>query len=223
MEHAERTFAEHVAQRLKALDTNAFAFERANGLPSDAIRSILRGEKKSGTTLNKAREICDALGLEFYIGPPRDTGTIHAVEIEGGDFAAIPRLKAELSAGDGTFDNHNSISELIAFRLDWLARLGVSPGNCCLVTVRGDSMRPNLHSGDLALIDTARTNMRNGHVYAFNDIDGQTRVKRLERPEGETLLLRSDNPEFSTEIRRGVDMNRISILGQVVWSGHTWK
>lgn len=184
-----------------------------------AIQSIKKG---SSPSIERIAAIASALNLDLYLGPPRDVGTIHQVEIEGDDFAAIPRLHAEMSAGAGAIDNHNDVSELIAFRRDWLSRLGVSAGNACLVTVRGDSMRPSLHEGDLALIDTGRTLMRNNRVYAFNDIDGQTRVKRLERPDESALLLRSDNPDFVTELRRGDDMNRISILGEVVWSGHTW-
>ena len=39
-----------------------------NGLPRDAIRSVLRGHPPS---VERARKIAEALGLEFYIGPPR--------------------------------------------------------------------------------------------------------------------------------------------------------
>ena len=40
-----------------------------HNLPQDAIRSILEGHTPR---LDRAAEICRALGLEFYIGPPRD-------------------------------------------------------------------------------------------------------------------------------------------------------
>ena len=42
--------------------------ERA-GLPRDAFRTILRGVDPG---LSRVADICDALGLELYIGPPRD-------------------------------------------------------------------------------------------------------------------------------------------------------
>jgi hypothetical protein len=77
MESAEKSFAQHVEKRLNALKTNAFAVERSHGLPEDAVRSVLRGLKKSGTTLNNAQAICDALGLDFYIGPPRQPPVTH--------------------------------------------------------------------------------------------------------------------------------------------------
>ncbi|MCY4029233.1 MAG: hypothetical protein OXH75_23305, partial [Acidobacteria bacterium] len=40
-----------------------------SGLPQDAIRSVLNGHVPR---LNRVEQICRALGLEFYIGPPRD-------------------------------------------------------------------------------------------------------------------------------------------------------
>lgn len=100
MEHAENILANEVEQRLKALNTNAFAVERAHDLPADAVRSILRGGKKSGTTLNRAQDVCRALGLEFYIGPPRDHGT-QPPDADPAGLAHLPLHEALLAAGDG--------------------------------------------------------------------------------------------------------------------------
>lgn len=210
-----------VEQRLKALGTNAFAVEKAAGLPADAVRSILRGGKKSGTTINRAREVCEALGLELYIGPPRVSGPIETVNIGNEDYAPIPRLDARASAGPGTENTNAQVIEKLAFRRDWLARMGVDASRAVLVSVKGDSMAPGLQDGDLALIDRRRQEVRSGNVYALTDTDGSTRVKRIDLlPEG--LILRSDAPQYPTEFRAPGDANRVQIIGQVVWSGHTW-
>lgn len=37
------------------------------------VRSVLAGRASKGSTIQK---ICDAIGLEFYIGPPRE-GSVH--------------------------------------------------------------------------------------------------------------------------------------------------
>lgn len=71
MKTAEEALQEAVAERVEALGSNPFALEQKFGLPEDAIRSILRGKKKAGTALNKAQVVCAALGLELYVGPPR--------------------------------------------------------------------------------------------------------------------------------------------------------
>ncbi|WP_306152321.1 hypothetical protein [Roseovarius sp. MMSF_3281] len=36
------------------------------------------------------------------------------------------------------------------------------------------------------------------------------------------IVLTSDNPDHPTDIRRGEEMNRMKVLGEVVWSGHAW-
>lgn len=223
MEHAEKTLAEQVSRRLEALGTNAFAVERAHGLPSDAIRSILRGEKKSGTTLNKAREVCDALDLEFYIGPRRDLSVPPpALEIDGDDFATIRRVSAEASAGAGAVNGDVEVVGALAFRRDWLRERGVKPARALLVTVTGDSMSPRIEKGDLVLLDLDRTQVANGEPHVFVDIDGDTRLKRLHRLGRNTLAIVSDNPAYLPELRHGVDAERVKVLGRVVWSGHNW-
>ena len=222
MEQIDSTFPSLVKERLKALKTNAFAAEAAAGLPQDAIRNVIRSDqKKAGPTLTRVREICEALNLELYIGPRRDTGPVEITEIDGEQFAPIRRFDAELSAGNGAENGADHVSEMLAFRRDWLTRLGVSPAHACLVKVRGESMQPTLHDGDLVLIDQSKTKVRSGRIYAFND-GGHSKVKRLDCMEDHTLIIRSDNPQFPLDIRKGEDANALKIIGEVVWSGHTF-
>lgn len=205
---------------MKALGTNPFALEQLHGLPEDAVRSILSGSKKLGTALNRAQAVCDALGLELYIGPPRDPGSTMTAEVGGDDFAAIPRYDAELSAGDGVANETDLPAGAIAFRRDWLSRANISPGHAMVVGVRGDSMFPTLADGDLVLIDRRRQSPRDRRIYALIGPDGEARVKRVERLPN-ALLLHSDNVDFPTELISAADANRVRILGEVAWWGHT--
>lgn len=223
MEHEEFAFSELVAERLKELGTTAFAVEKANGLPPDAVRNVLRGAKKSGTPLNRAREVCDALGLELYFGPKRDLSVPPpALDIDGEDFATIKRVSAEASAGSGALNGDVEVVGSLAFRRDWLRERGVKPERALLVTVTGDSMSPRIEKGDLVLLDLDRTQVANGEPHVFVDIDGDTRLKRLHRLGRSTLAIVSDNPAYLPELRHGVDAERVKVLGRVVWSGHNW-
>lgn len=65
--------------------------------------------------------------------------------------------------------------------------------------------------------------MASSRVYAFDDRDGETRIKRPDRPGKGILVLRSDNPDHAVELRRGPDLNRLKIIGEGVRSGHTWR
>ena len=62
-------FAALVRQRLNEAGVSQHRAALAHGLPADAIRSVLRGHPPG---LERTAKICEALGLEFYIGPPRD-------------------------------------------------------------------------------------------------------------------------------------------------------
>jgi SOS-response transcriptional repressor LexA len=182
------------------------------------IRDIRSGVIPSADRLEVLFEY---LGLEFYFGPRRETAPVEHTFVDGFDFAAIPLYDARLAAGPGSNNEGVELVEMLAFRTNWLRELDVSPSNAVLVKVTGDSMEPNLHSGDLVLIDRGRRQVKSGRVYAFTE--GQdARVKRIERVDADTLALRSDNPLHPLELRRGGDINMVKVIGQVVWSGHVW-
>ena len=193
-------------------------YARKLNIPVGVLRSI---QAERDTPYSSLKALSHALGLEFYIGPKRDAGPIEIAEIDGEEFAPVRRFSAELSAGNGAENGEAHVSEMLAFRRDWLTRLGVSPSNACLVKVRGESMQPTLHDGDLVLIDQSKTAIRSGRIYAFND-GGHSKVKRLDCMDDHTLIIRSDNPQFPLDIRKGEDANALKVIGEVVWSGHTF-
>jgi len=142
--------------------------------------------------------------------------------IEGKDYAAIPRFDVELAAGDGRFNDEGEPIEHLAFSCAWLKRMGVAAGKAVLLKLRGNSMEPTLHDGDLVLIDRRRARIRDRRIYAFVEPGGEARVKRLECA-GDQLLIRSDNPDCSTELRGKDEAVRIEVIGEVLWSGHVLK
>ncbi|SEQ58984.1 Peptidase S24-like [Loktanella sp. DSM 29012] len=83
-------------------------------------------------------------------------------------------------------------------------------------------MRPTLSDGDLVLVDERQITLRDRSVYAFVDVTGDARIKRLERLDDQ-LLIRSDNPDHAIEIRKPSEANLIRLIGKVVWSGHSWR
>ncbi|MCY3843298.1 MAG: helix-turn-helix transcriptional regulator [Acidobacteria bacterium] len=70
--------AEAVRRRLAERGQSQYRAAVNSGLPQDAIRSVLNGHVPR---LNRVEQICRALGLELYIGPPRDV----QVEADGAE------------------------------------------------------------------------------------------------------------------------------------------
>ena len=67
-------FAGTVRRRLVETRQSKHRAAVDGGLPQDAIRSVLKGHRPR---LDRVEQICDALGLELYIGPWRQIG-IHS-------------------------------------------------------------------------------------------------------------------------------------------------
>ena len=62
-------FTETIRRRLAETGQSQYRAAVKGGLPQDAIRAVLSGHVPR---LNRVEQICRALGLELYIGPPRD-------------------------------------------------------------------------------------------------------------------------------------------------------
>ena len=61
-------FSALIKRRLQETKQSQHRVALEHGLSPDAIRSVLRGHTPK---LDRVGDICSALGLEFYIGPPR--------------------------------------------------------------------------------------------------------------------------------------------------------
>lgn len=217
------------ALRTKGL-SDAAASKLAVGHPSliKNLRMPREGEKRYN--LPALQKLAQVLDLEFYFGPPRDTGPVEQVILDGRDFAHIPLHQASLAAGDGAANEDEEVVDHLAFRRSWLKRIGVSASNAVLARARGDSMLPGIHCGDMVLIDRSKREVpvrprrpedtRPAPIYALLDGTG-ARVKRIERPEPDLVMLLSDNPSFPPEVLTGTKVAALNIIGKVMWWGHT--
>lgn len=177
-------------------------------------------------SFSSAEAVAKALGLDLGFGvvetlspPPEPDTTL---------FAQVPLHSAFLAAGNGHANQSEEVIEYLAFRRDWLRRLSVAPSNAVLARAAGDSMQPCVWDGDVVLIDRSKTDVPvrppsgkrgRGPIYALLD-DGLARLKRIERPEEGQVILLSDNPEYGPEFAK---IENLSIIGKVLWWGHTNK
>ena len=226
-------FAEQILLRLTELGLNVNQAEAQAGFPQGYIRGVVRDDTKRATpSIDKAEAIARSLGLEFYLGPIRD-GTASQPSADMNEFFQVPRIDASVSAGIG-FPNHaEAIAGSIAFRRDWLKRIGVPPSAAVVATVSGESMMPTISPGDLLLINTSdklpvsRTNRKVAFdkkfkrpIYAFVDDEG-ARVKRVIGDGDGGFLLTSDNQDYPPQRIAKQNAGSLSIIGRVAWWGHT--
>ena len=81
MKSAHAGFVAAIRERLDARKLSARAAASQAGLPERSVQGVLEGHVPS---IDRAAEICHALGLEFYVGPARGRG-------RGGGELAAPR------------------------------------------------------------------------------------------------------------------------------------
>jgi hypothetical protein len=216
VDHAEEILKALVAQRLKALNTNAYAVEVAAGLPEDTVRAILRGQKKSGTTLNKARAVCEALDLEFYIGPKREVAKPTPLRVISNldpeydaptGFVVIPWHDAR--PGDG--------SAPVAFSRAWLSKNKLVPD--FLQAIRPDRISvPGPRPSDtVALLDTRTADRKGADLWCYRDA-GKTAVGRITF-KGSLAAIHPVERDGEVRILESASAFALGLIGRVVWLG----
>lgn len=129
------------------------------------------------------------------------------------DFAELNvRGEVGLSCGYGTVVYDDNITGKCKVPRQTLRNYGANVSSTEIVYAQGDSMSPEIKSGDALLVDTSQTNIIDGVIYAFN-YDGQPMCKRLQKI-GKEITAISSNPMFKTFT---IDFTcQFNIIGRVV-------
>jgi len=186
------------------------------------IRDIRAGKVPSADRLEA---LFDFLDLEFYFGPKRTVEPERVLTIDSEQFAPVRVYSAEASAGDGVLNPEEDRIGTLAFKREWLNRIGLNPKMASILRIKGDSMEPTIKHGAIVLVDEQKKDPVGNHIYAFIE-DDELRVKRLDligSGKNKVLTVSSDNPDYQPEVRINSDINRLSIKGRVVWTGYDLK
>ncbi|MBN1850053.1 MAG: helix-turn-helix domain-containing protein [Deltaproteobacteria bacterium] len=127
---------------------------------------------------------------------------------------SVPKVKARLCAGDGSFETNPGVTNQYLFQGEWLKRKG-QVNKMVLMDIFGNSMEPELKNGDTVLVDASQKDILAGLLYAVG-IDDTIMVKRIEKHPGK-LVLRSDNKDYAPIMLDGKHMNGVRIIGKVIW------
>lgn len=132
------------------------------------------------------------------------------------EYSLVPRYDVEVSAGHGSFlENDEKPYESMAFRKQWVKRMGLIVDKLAVVTARGDSMEPTVADGDVLLVDLSQRGIIDGAIHVLRN-NGDVLVKRLQRGFGDQVIVSSDNKTYR-ELETTVDV--LNVVGRVVWRG----
>ena len=127
----------------------------------------------------------------------------------------IPKYRATLSGGGGSFETTAEVLESCPFGERWLRKRG-TPSCLVLFDVVGDSMSPMICTGDTVMVDRSRKGddgLFKGGIFAFREGD-TIKVKRL-FTQGGTVCVHSDNQAEAVDYQ--ADLTSFEVIGEVVW------
>ncbi len=158
------------------------------------------------------------LSEHFHLDPSwlkaETTGDINPPAVTRDAITVIPRVKARLHAGGGSFETSPDIDSFYAFSRAWLRRKG-NPRQMVLMDIIGDSMSPVIEEGDTVLVDQSCREIYAGGIYAIG-IDDTVMIKRIEKNPRHLVLI-SANSTYAPVYMQKEEINRIRIIGRVIW------
>ena len=164
------------------------------------------------TTVAKLAEILDTTA-DYLLGlfDPADEGQTEERFFGSYVYSLIPVI-GTVKAGYGA----------LAFEEDYgreYARVK-DPSNYFYLVVRGDSMEPRIHDGDLALVHKQDT-LENGDLGVLIYGEGEGTLKRYVR-RGNAVVLQPFNPDYEELVLRGEELEQLHVVGKVIKTVTQW-
>lgn len=223
-------FSENISNFRASIGLSRAAFGEALGVKPDKIKHIETGfQRADHEFLASLREKFGVDLNEMING--NVSGLASRAQSEGAIFShastaftPIPQYKIEASAGHGSLVQDKAHDSTYAYSRAFLERRGLKPDKLAVISVRGDSMAPDLYDGDKILVDCASVDpgqIKDGQIYVVT-VDGALYVKRIQHLPQHRLVLSSSNPVYQPIVVEAADMNSVRLIGRVVSSSHEW-
>jgi phage repressor protein C with HTH and peptisase S24 domain len=189
--------------------------ERATGIGTQSGLAEAVGVHRSAVSRAKRRGVMPEAWLRILARKyGLDRCWIEKGEDIHEELHRVPKVRARLDAGGGSFEVDSDVEGHYAFRRQWLRSKG-QPDQMVLMEVTGDSMEPVLCDGDTVLIDQSQRRVFAGGIYAVG-VQDTILVKRVEKHPYRLALI-SANPGYSPIYLMGDEIDTVRIIGRVVW------
>ena len=224
-----------IRESLGRSGVGARKLESKLGLRPWSLRGILDSRRPQVPSVDRAFEICKALGLEFYIGPrrtpaspqpsvqredPPDWVALIRSEIRQilrpenasllDDLVGVPHLRTVIGSGTDHLDPGEILR--VPFNKSWLVRNGVDPAHCYMVRVQGEAMAPTLPDGCLVLVSPGWKDRENDRIYLVRSHKGLIARRVKKGPNGSRAMV-ADNPALDDHLWPPDE----DVLGELVW------
>ncbi|QYK02766.1 XRE family transcriptional regulator [Shewanella psychrotolerans] len=221
--NGKETFAERLEIAIGSTSVRAFA--NAIDISEGALRKYLKGVSlpqidKAILMAKQANVSLDWLLTGEEALPVTDSGSNNAIAISefNEEFVLIPGYHVAVSTGHGKLCPDEQIKRHLAFRSKWLKFRGFEADSLAVVFASGDSMEPTIHGNNTLLVNTADTKLTDGSIFVLRFGD-ELYAKRLQKRFDGDILLISDNKEYEDQVVKANEIEKLHIIGKVVWIG----
>ncbi|PLX92147.1 MAG: transcriptional regulator [Desulfuromonas sp.] len=217
-------FTDRLKEAIGGKSVRAFALQCE--LSETAVRQYLSGRSEPGMSALKKIADVAGVGLEWLVtgNEPREaeTGTTIAPgdrEAMRGEYTFIPRYAVKASCGSGALVESEQVVDHLAFKTAWLKNtMHLNRDELALISAMGDSMEPTIKEGGILLVDRSRQEVKDDAIYVIK-IDGTLVAKRLQRLFDGSIKIKSDNPAYDEQTVPADQVEKLNIIGRVVWGG----
>jgi phage repressor protein C with HTH and peptisase S24 domain len=209
--------AARIAQAIRA--AGGFRTVREGlGLSDTMLRRYAEGKAEpSAGKLARLADFC-GVSLDWLVKGDGDPLSADNRTQLSDETVLIPMLDVAAAAGPGIANAGEAETRPLAFTRAYLRSLGVRPDQAHVLIATGDSMEPAIANGALLLVDRSKRRIVDDAIYVVS-LDGDVRVKRVQRRVEGGLILRSDNKRYADETLDAGAADRLVVEGRVFWTG----
>jgi SOS-response transcriptional repressor LexA len=214
-----KEFSERLRLAVERAGGKTYVCQRS-GVPDRSLTNYLAATTEpKAFALAAIAEAC-SVSVEWLTGrsdPPNMADTL------GDGFSFVRRYDVRASAGPGAmvpYEDIDGSAQFVAFRTEWLHRIGVSSAHAEVLIAVGDSMEPTIRDGDLLLIDRGIDRVVDNGIYVLV-LGGMVLVKRVQTRRDGSVVLLSDNQRYENEAVPAAELPDLKVEGRVRWFGRT--
>lgn len=102
----------------------------------------------------------------------------------------------------------------IAFRDEWLSRIGIRRGQAGLMIVRGDAMAPTIRDGATLIVDRSVTTIAEAGLFVLV-LGREVSVRRAQILRDGSVKLSADNTHYEPEVVAASEVAELRVAGRV--------
>ena len=152
--------------------------------------------------------------IQAYINSLPSAITHEEALEQGRDSVLVDVYDVNLCCGDGDKVEFEPLKKQLPFDRSFFTKRNLKPANFKLIYAKGDSMADYIQAGDAVGIDTSRTDIKDGEIYAVY-LDGDSMIKRVFVEGNGVLRLASSNPIYKDKMV--THSENFGIIGRVVY------